>query len=152
MVTRIDLEIGPDSEEILLTERRLSSVRNKVRAQVSIDGEEVGTVGVRLRGHLGGFQRYTRKPKWKLDFNVYSGERFHGLEALALNNGGQTAFVTERLVHQAFAHLGLRASRLGYAQLFVNGEDYGLQVVLEPQDDRWLKRLERERPSRRWRA
>ena len=36
--------------------------------------------------------------------------------------------------------MGIPTSRTGYAQLFVNGEDYGLYLVVESQDDRWLKR------------
>jgi spore coat protein CotH len=142
-INLIELEIDEDAERILRSERTFTDPRNEVPATASIDGEEVGVISVRLRGGLGSFRRYDEKPKWELDFNAYSGERFHGLEALSLNNAvGDCSMIREVLAHSAFLEAGVPASRSGYAQLFVNGKDYGLYVVLETQDDRWLERLE----------
>jgi spore coat protein CotH len=140
-IYRIDLEIGESSMEILRSDRRFSYPRNKARAAAVIDGEEVGEVGVRLRGGLGSFQRIDNKPKLEIDFNEFSGERFHGLESISLNNFAEDCTgMREALSYAAYGLLEVPTSRTGFAQLFVNGLDYGLMLVLETQDDRWLKR------------
>jgi spore coat protein CotH len=142
-INRIDLTIGPDAEEILRSDRALSSPKKEVRADATIDGEAVGDVGVRLRGRLGSFQGYDHKPKWHIDLNEFSGERFHGLEAISLNNASEDcSMVKEPLAYAAYEAVSGISSRTGFAQLYVNGADYGLYVVLETQDDRWLDRLE----------
>ncbi len=142
-INRIELFVGEEEERILRAERTFTDPRNEVRATAILDDEELGEISVRLRGGLGSFRRYDKKPKWLLDFNEYSGERYHGLEGLSLNNAvGDCSMIREVLVHSAFIEAGVPGSRSGYAQLFVNGADYGLYVVLETQDDRWLKRNE----------
>lgn len=140
-INRIDLEIPEESMEVLRAERRFSYPRFKVRASAVIDGEEVGEVGVRLRGGLGSYQPIDKKPKLELDLNEYSGERFYGLESLSLNNMAEECLgLREALVFAAYAKVGLPSHRTGYAQLFLNGQDYGLYTVIESADDRWLRR------------
>jgi spore coat protein CotH len=98
-------------------------------------------VGVRLRGGLGSFSSIDDKPKLELDLNHYSGERFHGLESLSLNNSAEGCLaIQEALAYAAYDLAGVFSSRTGWAQLFVNGADYGLMLVVETQDDRWLRR------------
>lgn len=140
-INRIDLEIPEDSQAILAAQRRFSYPRDKALAWATIDGEEVGPIAVRLRGGIGSFEQLDGKPKLELDFNHITGDRFHGLESLSLNNRsyGCTG-IHENLVYAAYAQAGLVTSRTGHAQLFVNGQDYGLYVVVETQDDRWLRR------------
>lgn len=142
-ITRIDVELGAEAEKILRSQRLYSLPRVEVRADVTIDGELLEDVGVRLRGGLGSFQRLHRKPKLALDFNEFVDERrFYGLEALDLNNADEDCtYVREATAMAAYAVAGVPAPRVGYAHLFVNGEDKGLYVVLEPEDDRFLKRV-----------
>ncbi len=140
-INLIELTLDEAAEEILRRERRLTQPRNEVRGLASIDGEDLGEIGIRLRGGLGSFRRYDNKPKWELDFNEFSDERFVGLESLSLNNGAQECSGGND--HVAFFVNGLAGvptSRTGHVQLFVNGADYGLYIAIETQDDRWLKR------------
>ena len=138
-INRIDLEVDEDAQEILRTQRRMSYPRDEVRVEAWVDGEEVGEIGLRMRGGLGSFTRFDHKPKWELDFNEYSGERFHGLESLSLNNMIEDcSSLRETVSAAAYGLAGAPTSRTGYAQLFVNGQDYGLYTVIETQDDRWL--------------
>jgi spore coat protein CotH len=140
-INRIDLSLDAEGEKILLRERVFTQPRNEVRGQATIDGEPVGEIGIRLRGGIGSFRRYDNKPKWELDFNEFTGDRFHGLESLSLNNGVQECSGgNNHLAFFANGVVGVPTSRTGHAQLFVNGSDYGLYIVLETQDDRWLKR------------
>jgi spore coat protein CotH len=140
-INRIDLTLGPTQEEILRAERTLTSPRNEVHGLATIDGEDLGEIGIRLRGGLGSFQRYDDKPKWELDFNEVTGERFHGLESLSLNNGtSECAGARDHMGFFINGLAGVPTSRTGNVQLFVNGLDYGVYIALETQDDRWLKR------------
>ncbi len=140
-INRIDLILDEDAQRILRRERVFTQPRNEVRGLATIDGEDLGEIGVRLRGGGGSFQRFDAKPKWELDFNEFSGERFYGLESLSLNNAAMECWGGND--HLAFYVNGVAqvpTSRSGHVQLFVNGEDYGVYIALETQDDRWLKR------------
>ena len=140
-INRIDLELDADAVEILRSERGFSYPRNTVRSAATIDAEFIGDVGVRLRGGLGSFRAFDKKPKFELDLNEYSGERFYGLESLSLNNMiTDCSGMREALAYHAYHLLDVPSSRTGFAQLFINSQDYGLYLVLESQDDRWLRR------------
>ena len=142
-INRLELSLSPDAEEILRSDRAFSSPKKEVRAQAIFDDEAIGDVGVRLRGRLGSFQGYDNKPKWQIDFNEFSGERFVGLEAVSLNNAAEDcSMVKEPLAYATYEAVTGISSRTGFVQLFVNDADYGLYVLLETQDDRWLDRLE----------
>ena len=139
-IGRIDLDVDPDAEAILRSERVMTQ-KTWVTAEAVIDGEEVGPIGLKLRGGSGSFQGWDAKPKLKLDFNRVTGERFHGLEALSLNNAKMDcSAIGEAMAARVFAEAGVPTSRAGWAQLFVNGADYGLYLVVEPHDDRFLGR------------
>ena len=140
-INRIDLELDADAVEILRSERGFSYPRNTVRSVATVDAELIGDVGVRLRGGLGSFRAFDKKPKFELDLNEFTGERFYGLESLSLNNMiTDCSGMREALAYHAYHLLDVPSSRTGFAQLFINGQDYGLYLVLESQDDRWLRR------------
>ncbi|MED5371021.1 MAG: CotH kinase family protein [Myxococcota bacterium] len=112
------------------------------QASVLIDGVSAGEVGVRLRGKVGSFRPISGKPKFKLDFNrIHPGRRFYGLEALSLNNEvADCSYLKEPLGYEVIRQAGGPASRTAFAHVQVNGADYGLYVLIETQDDRFLAR------------
>ncbi len=114
-----------------------------VPADVTIDGERVEQVGVHLRGKIGSFRPLSGKPKFKIDFNQYrTDQRFWGLETLALNNEVvDCSFIKEPISYRVFRAAGVPAPRTGFARLEVDGASYGLYVILEVYDDRFLKRV-----------
>lgn len=109
---------------------------------VTIDGESASNVGVRLRGKIGSFRELSGKPKFKIDFAQFSpGDRFHGLHALALNNSVvDCGFMRDPLGYRIFRDAGVGTARTGWAQVTVNGENYGLYVIVEVQDEQYLER------------
>jgi spore coat protein CotH len=113
-----------------------------VRADADIDGVALEDVGLRLRGKIGSFRELDGKPKFKLDFNRFvDGRRFQDMEALSLNNSVvDCSFLKEPIAYAAFAAIGAPEIRTSYAQVTVNGAPYGLYVLIETQDDRFLKR------------
>lgn len=111
-------------------------------AAISFDGIELAPVGMRLRGKIGSFRSLSGKPKIKIDFNQYvADQRFYGLETIGLNNAVvDCGYLREPIAYKVFEAAGVPASRTGFASVTVNGEAYGLYILTEVPDDRFLAR------------
>lgn len=94
------------------------------------------TVGVRLKGSVGSFRSLDEKAAFKIKLNYVKGQKFLGLKKMTLNNMVQDpSMIHETLAYQAFGSAGVVAPRTGYADVRVNGEDYGLHLNVETPDD-----------------
>lgn len=100
------------------------------------------TVGIRLKGESS-FRDLDGKAAFKVKFNEFvKGQRFLGLKNLTLNNMVQDpSMVHEALAFAAFRAAGVPAPRTGYADVRVNGEEFGMHLNLETLDDVALERL-----------
>lgn len=134
----VDITLNSDSYDSLAADPYTFVV-----GDVRIDGETVENVGVRLRGKIGSARTIAQKPKFKIDFDEYiEDQRFYGLESLSLNNSVvDCSYLKEPLGYEVFRAAGVPALRTGYAWVTVNGADYGLYVLLETPDDRFLDRV-----------
>jgi hypothetical protein len=112
-----------------------------VVADVTIDGEPVSDVGVRVKGRLGSYRELYEKAAFKIDFNRFVPDQtFHALEKLNVNNMVQdSAQVHERLAYAVYRMAGVPVPRVGYAWVRVNGTDFGLYSLGEPYDDVFLE-------------
>lgn len=92
-------------------------------------------VGVRLKSGVS-FQPLSGKAAFKIKATEYdSGARVFGLKNLTLNNMvDDPTMMHETLTYRIFRALGIQAPRTGYATVSVNGENYGLYVVIESYD------------------
>lgn len=132
--------------EITLDETAWTALTNdpytSAHGSFRMDGEALADVGVRLRGKIGSFRTLGGKPKFVVDFNEWvSDQRFYGLEALNLNNSVvDCSYMKETIGYDVFAMAGVPSLRTAYARVYVNGSDYGLYVILEEPDDRFLAR------------
>lgn len=106
------------------------------------EDEQLPLIGVRLKGNHS-FRGLDEKAAFKLKFNEYvPGTRFLELEGLTLNNMViDTSMLREWIGYRVFRELGVPAPRVGYAQVFINDELYGLYLTLEPYDDEFLARV-----------
>lgn len=113
-----------------------------VAGDVRVDGDLLPRSGIRLRGKYGSFRTITGKPKFKIEFNEYEDDqRYLGMKAIALNNEVvDCSYLKEPLGYAVFGAAGIPAPRTSFAQVRVNGEDYGLYVVVEVPDDSFLTR------------
>lgn len=113
----------------------------QVRGRLTWDGRDVGDIAVRLRGGDGSFRPLDEKPKWKFEFDAFvEGGRLDGLERLALDNWvADCSVLRAPLALHAAALVGLPASRTGFTTLQVNGEDYGLYVLVEVHDEHFVR-------------
>jgi hypothetical protein len=94
---------------------------------------------VRLKGSAS-FQDLTGKAAFKLKFK--KGERPFGLKKMTLNNMIEDVSMThETLAYEVAREAGVPAPRTGFADVYVNGHDYGMHLNLETYDDQALERI-----------
>lgn len=132
---RIEITLGEDAQNALRADPY-----EWVEGGVTIDGETLSPVGVRLRGKLGSFRPFDEKPKFKIDFNRFLDQRYYGLESLSLNNEVvDCSYLREPTGYAVYAAMGLPAPRVSYTTVTVDGTPYGLYVVVEVPDDNFLR-------------
>ncbi|MCA9489224.1 MAG: CotH kinase family protein [Myxococcales bacterium] len=134
----IELTVGPAA-----TTQLDQPSRPEVHAAVRIDGVSLpADVGLRLKGSAS-YQGMDGKPSFVVDTNAWvPGTHWRGLKGFKLHNGmgGDTTRVKEHLAYTLAREAGLMSPRVGWAQVLVDGVDYGLYVVVEVQDDRFIAR------------
>jgi hypothetical protein len=109
-------------------------------AELSIDGEAIGTVGLRKKGFLGSLM--ISRPSLKVDFNRFrAGLEFSGLGRLTLNNNKQDPSMLRQCVTYAlFRAAGVHAPRCNFAHVTVNGTLLGTFSNVESIGRRFLRR------------
>ncbi len=106
------------------------------------DGEEID-IGARLKGHTQ-YRTIDDKPSLILDFNRYvETQHWDGLSSVYVHNMTyDPSNLHEHLAYLYFRTVQVPASRSAYAHLSINGEDYGIYLLLEKQNrvfnDRWF--------------
>lgn len=100
------------------------------------------SVGVRLKGNSS--YGLPDKKSMKIDFNEYvSGQKYHGVKKLNLNNGFNDPTQLREKIFFDFCHdQGVLAPRAIFGNLTINGESLGFYGVVEQVDkeflDRWI--------------
>ncbi len=106
---------------------------------LSSRGDVLGPVdvGLRIKGKYGSFRTLDGKSALKVKFNFLDKQsRFNGLKKLTLNNMVQDpSMIHEVLAYRLFRAMGVPCPRVGYAWMTLNGQPYGLYLVLENYDD-----------------
>ncbi len=112
-----------------------------VEGSFTFEGHTYSPVGVRLKGQ-GSFQTIHEKPAFKVKFNAFvPGGRFAGVESLTLNNMvWDYAMMHERLAYAVYREAGIPASRSNHAEVYVNGNLYGLYANTESTDQPMIAR------------
>lgn len=120
-----------------------------VPALLTVDGDTVGTVGIRFKGSTFTLEGCTGvrdgvvcdKISMKIRFDKFDKElRFHGLRRLNFNSMMYDATALhERLAYRIFAEMGVITSRAAHAKLVINGEYKGLFSLVEQIDDVFVK-------------
>lgn len=111
-----------------------------ILANATIDGTNVDSVSVRLKG----FSSYwvnTNKKSIKIDFNEFvSGKKYDGLKKINLNNGeGDPAVQRDQLCYDIMRSSGVNAPRTAHAKVYLNGEYWGLYLLVEQIDKTFIK-------------
>ncbi|MFZ5475720.1 MAG: CotH kinase family protein [Myxococcota bacterium] len=107
-------------------------------AEFTWEGETYA-VSVHLKGRYS-FRDLGGKAAFKVDFHEYDDAgSFHGVKRLTLNNMVQDgSMLAEHGSYYVSRAAGLPAPRHGYANVYVNGELYGLYGIVETPDEQFL--------------
>jgi len=117
-----------------------------VPAMLSVDGEQIGKIGVRYKGASGTLQgcfsdgvQTCRKLSMKMKFNEYDANlRYRGLKKLNLHGSlNDPSHLHERVTYKLFREFGVPAPRSVHARLMINGEYKGLYNLTEEVDGRF---------------
>lgn len=111
-------------------------------AVVTIDGAELDSVGVRYKGKSSfEFAYVFGKYPLKLDFNEFiSGQEYDGLKKINLhNNLLDVSCMRSKLASEIMQRMGITATRVAYAKVYVNGSYRGLYSLVEQIDKTFVK-------------
>lgn len=135
----------PDYWDSLTTYYEEGLERNLLASVTLIDAMGTYTydsVGVRLKGNS--TYNLPEKKSMKIDFNEYvSGQKYHGLKKLNLNNGfNDPTMLREKVFFDYCLEQGVLAPRATFGDLYINGELWAFYGVVEQIDktflDRWV--------------
>lgn len=112
---------------------------------VVIDGTAYRNVAIRAKGNTSltqveayGNGRYS----FKIEFDHYdSSKSYYGLDKLCLNNIIQdNTYMKDYLTYQMMAQMGVASPLCSYANITVNGEEWGLYLAVEGVEESFLSR------------
>jgi hypothetical protein len=99
-------------------------------------------VGVRIKGGWGSYRDLESKTAFKIKMNFsVKGQSLFGIKKFTLNNMVQDgSMLHEATAYRLFRALGVPAPRVGYANVFFNGVNYGLHSNIETYDNEMFSR------------
>ena len=122
------------------------TLKTKYKVNVEIDNKKIKNVSFNAKGNSSLNQVASGPPtqrfSYKINFGKYeSGQTFHGLDKLHLNNMYADATnIKDYMSYEMFRKMGIPAPLTSYAMLKVNGKTVGLYLLVENIGDSFLKR------------
>jgi hypothetical protein len=100
------------------------------------------TVGVHLKGAWGSWRDINGKAGFKIKMDAFvKDQTLFGITKFTLNNMVQDpSYIHEALTYRLFRALGVPTPRVGYANVTVNGRNYGLHLNVETVDTTMIQR------------
>lgn len=110
----------------------------------TMSGKSYGpyTVGVHLKGAWGSWRDVTQKAAFKIKMDAFVDKQtLFGISKFTLNNMVQDpSYIHETLTYRLYRALGVPSPRTGYANVTLNGIDYGLHLNIETMNKQLLSR------------
>ena len=108
---------------------------------MTLDGENLGQIGVRAKGLVGSIN--PARPSLKLKLQEYQEELFYQERKRFTFNNQTTDFarVSTCMALYIFRKMGVPASRCNFAHVYVNDNDMGIYANIEPIKKPMLQRL-----------
>jgi spore coat protein H len=134
---QIEIELDPN-----LFAQIDSDHESRVSANIVFDGVRLDDIGLRGKCGIGSCTSIFDKVGFSLKFDEFvEGHRLFGLKKLIVNNSIQDTSYSNELVGQELARrAGIPAPRVSHAEVKLNGELYGLFVLVESIDKQFLRR------------
>jgi spore coat protein H len=117
----------------------------RISADITFDGERVTNIGIRLKGGFGSVIGQTMtggKPGFSIKTNEFiQGQKILGVKKFTLDNAVQDpSFLSAHLGHEIFRRAGVPSSRTAYARVSVNGEYFGVYLIVESFNSDFLEK------------
>jgi spore coat protein CotH len=133
----------PEGFFVMVGDYISSGIPEYVNAGFRFDDESRKSTGLRLRAPVTGGAGVTEiKYSLRVNFNYYSGPRFHGIDRIHFaNNKNDPSLMREILFSRAARAMGVPASRTSYAWVKADGNPLGLYTMVEIVDERFVRAL-----------
>lgn len=116
----------------------------ETRMSLTMAGKRYGpyVVGVHLKGAWGSWRDISGKAAFKIKMDEFvKGQTLLGVSRITLNNMVQDpSYLRESISYRLYRNLGIPTPRTGYANVSLNGIDYGLHLNVETLNKEMLKR------------
>jgi len=116
----------------------------ETRMSFTMEGKVYGpyTVGVHLKGAWGSWRDIDGKAAFKIKMDEFvKGQTLFGISRITLNNMVQDrSSLRESISYRLYRNLGIPSPRTGYANVSLNGINYGLHLNVETLNKQMLKR------------
>ena len=113
---------------------------------ITVNGETYDSVGIRTKG-MTSLSSVARSDSDRYSFKIkadeyVSGQSFDGLDEFVLNNLYQDAtYMKEYLSYEMMDHIGVDTPLYSYAAVYINGEYFGLYLMVEALEEDFLDRV-----------
>ena len=115
-------------------------------ANITINGVTYNNVAIRPKGNSSlsqiSMDNTTDRYSFKVKFDEYvDGQTLDGLSKLVLNNNmADATYMKEYLSYKLLDSLGVPTPECAYANITVNGEEWGLYLAVEPIEEEFIAR------------
>lgn len=115
-------------------------ISNYMLCNVEIDGEKLDSSGISIKGESSYDFYPTKKKSFKIGFNKFiKGKKYQNFKKISLNNNFKDpAMMREKIMLDFIRRQGLPAPRSSYARLYLNDVYWGLYLVVEEIDSKFL--------------
>ena len=113
-----------------------------IECDIALNGESVSSAGIRCKGNSSLSMTQDERYSFKINFGEYvKKQTFHGLDKMVLNNTqSDNTFIKEYLSYYLLSKAGVKTPLFAMAEIYVNGEYWGLYLAVECIDDSFIER------------
>jgi len=124
------------------TQENLLEKKTYLKADVVIDGKKRYNVGIKIKGESSYKHYPTKKKSLKINFDKFiKGQDYQEFEEINLNNNFKDpTFMREKLYLDFLQDVGVPAQKNAYAKVYINNQYWGLYLMVEDIDKKFLKR------------
>lgn len=136
---RVDVTVDADDWQAMLDS---AASEEYIECDVALNGESVSSAGIRCKGNSSLSMTQDERYSFKINFGEYvKKQTFHGLDKMVLNNTqSDNTFIKEYLSYYLLSKAGVKTPLFAMAEIYVNGEYWGLYLAVECIDDSFIER------------
>ena len=143
-VLNLDIEVDEEDWQGLLEN---PMTKEYISGNLTINGTKFSTVGIRTKGNnsLSQVASMEDSDRYSLQFKsnkFVKGPTFYGLDSFCINNIiGDSTYMKDYISYDLMNYIGVDTPLTNYANVTVNGEDFGFYIALERYDKSFLDRV-----------